>query len=224
MKKLAGLFFLSFALLIAGCDPVVVVPDDGFKDSRDNHVYKFVTIGTQTWMAENLAYLPSVSPSPDGENGGPFYYVYGYEGRSVSKAKGLANYKTYGALYNWEAAKISCPDGWHLPSDAEWKTLTDYLGGEQVAGGKLKETGTTHWESPNVSATNDVSFRALPGGCRNYGSDYIDMGQKGYFQSSGYWDMMSFGINRQLYNSSAVAAWGGSLVTMGLSVRCIKDE
>ncbi|MDD4033536.1 MAG: FISUMP domain-containing protein, partial [Bacteroidales bacterium] len=144
---------------------------DTFTDSRDGKVYKLVTIGSQVWMAENLAYLPSVNYQTDGsENTGhetdPFYYVYGYDGTNVAAAKATDNYTTYGVLYNWKAAQAACPEGWHLPSDAEWTTLTDYLGEGDFSGCKMKEAGITHWES-NSGATNESGFTALPGGYRD---------------------------------------------------------
>ncbi len=108
-------------------------PKNTFTDSRDGNVYKFVKIGTQTWMAENLAYLPSVVGSATGSETTPYYYVYGYDGTSVTAAKATSNYTTYGVLYNWPAAMGGfsssssnpsgvqgvCPAGWHLPSEAE---------------------------------------------------------------------------------------------------------
>src|SRR5574344_2998326 len=164
-----------------------------FIDDRDNKVYKWVKIGDQVWMAENLAYLPRVNRVADGSEdaAGSYYYVYGYNGTNVADAKATANYKTYGVLYNWTAAMNGeassttnpsgiqgvCPAGWHLPSDAEWTELTDYLGGASVAGGKLKETGTTHWDSPNTGATNETGFTALPGGYRT---------NLGFFNNIGY--------------------------------------
>ncbi|NCC87809.1 MAG: hypothetical protein EOM05_08075, partial [Clostridia bacterium] len=150
----------------------------GVTDERDGTHYDAVRIGNQVWMAENLKYLPSVvGPSTESQTTA-YYYVYGYDGTSVIDAKATSNYNTYGVLYNWPAAmagslsstsnpsdvKGVCPAGWHVPSDAEWTELTDYLGGEGVAGGKLKETGTTHWSSPNSDATNETGFTALPGG------------------------------------------------------------
>ena len=112
-----------------------------FVDSRDGNLYKTVTIGEQIWMAENLAYLPSVSLPTSGSSSSPYYYVYDYKGTSYTEAKNTDNYKTYGVLYNWFAAmngaKSStsnpsgvqgvCPAGWHLPSDAEWTQLLTYL-------------------------------------------------------------------------------------------------
>src|SRR5574344_601553 len=165
------------------------------KDARDNQTYRIVTIGSQTWMAENLKYLPSVVGPRTGSKTTPHYYVYGYNGTNVTDAKATANYNTYGVLYNWPAAMNGaassttnpsgiqgvCPAGWHLPSDAEWTELTDYLGGASVAGGKLKETGTTHWNSPNTGATNETGFTALPGGCRNSDGAFYSVGDLGYW-------------------------------------------
>ena len=121
-------------------------PDNGeigdtFTDPRDGNLYRIVQIGDQVWMKENLRYLPQVSPSSEGSRADPHYYVYGYEGTSVSEAKATDNYQNYGVLYNWPAAMDGegsssanpsgvqgvCPAGWHLPSDSEWTQLTDYV-------------------------------------------------------------------------------------------------
>jgi uncharacterized protein (TIGR02145 family) len=126
-----------------------------------------VTIGTQTWKVKNL----------DIDDGQGDIYAYNND---------EANVATYGRFYTWDAAMrvAASIDGWHLPSDAEWTTLTDYLGGESVAGGKLKETGTTHWKSPNEGATNESGFTALPGGYRDlYGSSH-HVGDYGYWWSA----------------------------------------
>ena len=215
-----------------------------FTDTRDGKVYQTVVIGTQEWMAENLAYLPSVM-SP--ETGLPattaHYYVYGYNGTNVTDAKATANYNTYGVLYNWPAAMNGaassttnpsgvqgvCPDGWHLPSDAEWTELTDYLGGESVAGGKLKETGTTHWASPNslvTGATNETGFTALPGGYR-YSYDYGGgtFGSVGYY---GYWWSATGGNpsdawSRYMYYNYSNVYRNNNTKELGISVRCLRD-
>jgi len=145
MKKIVLL--LSMGLLLFSCGPQEN-PDPGivfgsFTDSRDGNEYKTVTIGSQVWMAENLAYLPEVHNSTS--DSGPHYYVYGYDGTEVTEAKAYEHtpgdndeyspggapikvYETYGVLYNWPAAITACPEGWHLPSDAEWKQLEMYLG------------------------------------------------------------------------------------------------
>ncbi len=152
----------------------------GCTDAGANN-YPVVKIGIQTWMAENLAYLPQVSPATGGSDGAPFYYVYDYNGSSTASAKSTPNYKVYGALYNWEAAKVSCPTGWHLPTDAEWTILNSYLG--SAAGSMIKETGTVHWANPNI-ASNSTGFTALPGGNRSYPSSFVDQGVMAYMWSS----------------------------------------
>lgn len=194
-----------------------------FTDPRDGKVYQTVTIGNQVWMAENLAYLPSVVGAGTGSQTTPYYYVYGYNGTDVNAAKATSNYATYGVLYNWSAAVNACPAGWHLPSDAEWTQLTDYLGGQSVAGGKLKETGTTHWSSPNTGATNETGFTALPGGSRSSRRGNFDnIGNGGFWWSAA--------------ENTAESAWGRDIgysyggvsrsygnKGLGFSVRCVRD-
>jgi uncharacterized protein (TIGR02145 family) len=195
-----------------------------FTDPRDGKVYQTVVIGNQEWMAENLAYLPSVNMVADGSEDalGYYYYVYGYDGTNVAEAKATDNYATYGVLYNWTAAMNACPDGWHLPSDAEWTELTDYLGGESVAGGKLKETGTTHWASPNTGATNETGFTALPGGYRNSNGAFLNIGFDGYWWSATESDATNAWGRNMYYNGSDVYR-DGDLKEVGFSVRCLRD-
>jgi uncharacterized protein (TIGR02145 family) len=97
-----------------------------------------------------------------------------------------ANGTTYGKLYNWYTTlgDTLCPKGWHVPSDNEWTILTDYLGGESVAGGKMKSVGTAYWNSPNTGATNESGFTGLPGGYRSNGGQFFDVGGRGYWWSS----------------------------------------
>jgi len=193
-----------------------------FTDSRDGNVYKYVKIGNQIWMAENLKYLPSVVGPSTGSQTTPYYYVYGYDGTSVAAAKATDNYTTYGVLYNWTAACNSCPDGWHLPSDAEWKELTNYLGGTIVAVDKLKETGTTHWNSPNIGATNETGFTALPGGLRYDDGTFYNIGYLGNWWSSTeynsdyafYRSLFYYYLNLYDYNDNK---------KIGFSVRCVRD-
>ena len=116
-----------------------------------------------------------------------------------------------------------CPTGWHLPSDDEWTTLTDYLGGEDVAGGKLKETGTTHWQSPNKGATNESGFTALPGGYRN-----ID-GTFGYIGYAGYWWSSTESIVQATPGTGTFIYYFSDVYRqylnkrVGFSVRCLRD-
>ena len=193
-----------------------------FTDPRDGHVYKTVTIGTQVWMAENLAYLPAVNPSSTGSNINPYYYVYDYEGTDVAVAKQHTNYNTYGVMYNWPAALSACPLGWHLPSEEEWTILTTFLGGYNVAGGKMKETGTTHWNSPNTGATNERGFSALPCGSRFDLGTFDNMGIYGNWWSSSEYDT-NIAWSRVLYNDDIQVARGLSTKGSGFSVRCVRD-
>ncbi|MBN2214743.1 MAG: fibrobacter succinogenes major paralogous domain-containing protein, partial [Bacteroidales bacterium] len=216
----------------------IVVEDAGetFTDSRDGKAYKWVQIGDQVWMAENLAYLPSVSPPTQESRADPYYYVYGYYGYSVSAAQALANYSNYGTLYNWAAAMDGeassnsnpsgvqgvCPSGWHLPSDAEWDELIDHLGGETVAGGKLKETGYDHWQEPNEDATNSSGFSALPGGAKYYYSGFDFLNKFGKYWSATE-ASTSYAWPRMLHYSQADIWREATFKEDGLSVRCVKD-
>ena len=205
-----------------------------FTDPRDGNVYHTVTIGTQIWMVENLRYLPSVTGPGTVSQTVPYYYVYGYTGTVVADAKATSNYTTYGVLYNWTAAMNGaasstanpsgvqgvCPAGWHLPSDAEWLQLTTYLGGESVAGDKLKETGTTHWGSPNGGATNKTGFTALPGGYNTW--LFYSVGILGGWWSateSGEWG--AFYHHMSCYYSDVFRSDHSKDV--GFSVRCVRD-
>jgi uncharacterized protein (TIGR02145 family) len=210
--------------------------NNGFTDPRDNNHYNVVKIGNQIWMVENLKYLPSVVGPETGSQTTPHYYVYGYNGTNVTDAKATANYNTYGVLYNWPAAMNGaassttnpsgvqgvCPDGWHLPSDAEWTELTDYLGGESVAGGKLKETGTTHWASPNTGATNETGFTALPGGYRLSNGPFGNIGSGGYWWSATEGSATNAWARFMFYNYSDVYR-GSYEEEVGFSVRCVRD-
>ena len=139
------------------------------------------------------------------------------------------NNARYGKLYNWYAVspttngnKNLCPTGWHVPSDSEWTVLIDYLGGEFVAGGKMKEVGTTYWNSPNIDATNTSLFTGLPGGFRRPNENYNNIGYNGYWWSSsesstyGAWLRYLSGTNGNAYRDYNVKK-------NGLSVRCLRD-
>jgi uncharacterized protein (TIGR02145 family) len=166
----------------------------------------------------------------------PYYYVYGYNGTTVAEAKATANYTTYGVLYNWSAAMNGaassttnpsgiqgvCPTGWHLPSDAEWTELTDYLGGTTIAGGKLKETGTTHWASPNTGATNETGFTALPGGYRVNNGTFYDFGYNGNWWSATEYNATNAWYRYMIYFDSNVNR-NGNNKELGFSVRCVRD-
>ena len=233
--------------LIDRAENGIILTEGIFIDPRDGYVYPVVSIANQIWMAENLAYLPSVNPSSSGSYVTSLYYVYGYEGTNVDEAKATSNYATYGVLYNWAAAMAGasssnsnpsgvqgvCPCEWHLPSDNEWTQLADYLGGEGIAGGKLKEAGYAHWISPNTDATNESGFTALPGGYFNeYSHTFNDLSSYG-----GWWSSTenlepshpSYSLMRDLfYDRGDVGFENEDLVyghrSNGLSIRCVKDQ
>ena len=196
----------------------------------DGNVYKTITIGTQTWMAENLK-------TTKYRNGDSIHHITDKTEwfnlfNSPTAAYCIYNNtpgisENYGNLYNWYAVSDSrniAPAGWHVPSDSEWTVLTNNLAGNLEAGGELKETGTTHWKSPNNYATNQSGFTALPSGWR--GGDGIFYG----ISEGALWWSSTFHINecaraRSLYYLTSFI-YNDSLAstTNGYSVRCIKDN
>jgi len=172
-----------------------------FTDPRDGQTYNTVEIGSQTWFAENLNYETSNS--------------WWYDNSS-------ANGDVYGRLYTWNAALTACPSGWHLPSDDEWTILSDFLGGESVAGGKMKETGTAHWNSPNTGATNSSGFTGLPGGNRGSSGSFFSLGYDGHWWSSTEYSG-THAWHRSLYYDHDRVYRNTSHKTLGFSVRCLKD-
>ncbi len=140
-------------------------------DNRDYQQYKTTQIGDQCWMAENLRYLPGVSPSAEGSEVYPYYYVYNYQGTDVAGAKEEDNYNNYGVLYNWPAAmqgtttpgvQGACPDNWHVPISDDWTQLTDYIINTTVA----EEDTVARWLKSCRQFSNNYSFECLdpPGG------------------------------------------------------------
>jgi uncharacterized protein (TIGR02145 family) len=191
----------------------------------DGNVYHTITIGTQVWMVENLkttryndgTAIPLVTDSTAwAALTTPGYCWYNDDS---------ATYKsTYGAIYNWYAVNTVklAPTGWHVPTDSEWTVLTTYLGGESVAGGPLKETGTTHWISPNTGATNTTGFSALPGGYRNFNGAFNLIGNYGYWWSSMAFDATTSWL-RIMYSYNANVFRYNLNDADGLSVRCLRN-
>ncbi|MEI6753775.1 MAG: FISUMP domain-containing protein [Paludibacter sp.] len=191
----------------------------------DGNIYTQITIGTQTWMVENLKttrYRDGSSIANVTDNTAWAALTTGAWCESNNNA---ANSIKYGHLYNWYAVSDSrniAPVGWHIPTDAEWTTLTTYLGGESVAGGKLKETGTLNWLSPNTAATNSTGFSALPGGQRsNNGTTYSNFSKYGYFWTATMYN--SYAYSRSMNYASSVVTQLYDYKASGNSVRCIKD-
>lgn len=211
-------------MLVSNCkksddNPTATVTD------VDGNVYHTVTIGSQVWMVENL----KVTHYNDGTDIPLVEYGWDWVGLTTPGYcwfnNDSATYNTRGAMYNWYAVNTGklCPKGWHVPTDAEWTILINYLGGPSVAGGKLREAGTLHWTSPNTGATNESKFTLLPGGYRAY--------QNGTFlylnDNSTLWSSTSItsstAWSRSIsYNSTEVLSVS-NMNTYGISVRCIKD-
>lgn len=173
---------------------------ESFTDTRDGQTYKTIKIGTQTWLAENLNYDV---------------------GNSSCYDNSASNCTAYGRLYDWETATSVCPTGWHLPSDDEWTELINYLGGEALAGGRMKETGTSYWNSPNSDASNSSGFSARPGG-RQLTNGYANINQAGYWWSSTESSSTSAYNRYLIYNGGSVTKTGPDKGT-GQSVCCVKD-
>jgi len=197
------------------------VEGNTFTDPRDGKVYNKVTIGAQTWFAENLNYttgIPNVTSDAAwaqlANNNTDAAWCY-YDNNSDYG-------ETYGVLYTYAAALTACPTGWHLPSNAEWTTLMTYLGGEDIAGGKMKEAGTEHWRSPNTDATNSSGFTGLPGSQRSqFGGFY-------YIEFNGcFWSVSEYNSTQSWawllnYNDGELDSNYGSK-KFGSSVRCLRN-
>ena len=202
-------------------DPTLILID------IDGNSYQTVKSGSQWWMSENLKVthyrngdaIQHIIDNTIWENliTGAYCYYANLEDNAT----------TYGNLYNWHTIEDNrniAPEGWHVPNDSDWQTLIDYLGGAGVAGGKMKEAGTAHWNSPNTGATNESGFTALPGGYRNYsnGGNYENMGSRGYFWSSTEIDIYNARSQFLYYYYSEVLRDGDNK-GFGFSIRCVKD-
>jgi uncharacterized protein (TIGR02145 family) len=211
-------------IMVTGCkktdEPETVTDIDG-------NVYKTVALATQTWLAENLkttkyndgSQIPDVTAKSQWDNLTTDAYCWYNNDAAANKA-------TYGALYNWYAVdtKKLCPAGWHVPSDAEWTTLIEFLDGRDYAGGKMKEKGTTHWSAPNTDASDEYGFKALPAGDRYPGSGYEFWGIGEY---CALWSSTSSTTTTaeflEAYYDSGSTYQTGTNKRFGFSVRCIKN-
>jgi len=189
-----------------------------FTDDRNGKTYAWIKIGTQVWMAENLAWIPSIFGPDEGSDSEPRYYIYGDEGSSQGQTPDT--YGKYGTLYNWPAAVIACPPGWRLPTDAEWSTLTSYV--TYPEGSKMKETGSTYWSAQNTDATNASGFSARGGGQRYYLGGFMRLGTHAYFWTATEKDATS-AWDRSLQDTQNRTLRGNSNKGSGNSVRCIRN-
>ncbi len=179
-------------------------PSTDLYDSRDGQTYNTVVIGDQIWMAENLNYYTS---------SGSWYY----DNDSISHSE------TYGRLYDWESAQNICPLGWHLPDDADWQELIDYLGGNEVAGGKIKEPGYDHWDPPNTDASNTSGFTALPAGKKDFEGDFHHLGYYTRFWSKSQFHT-EWGNTYEVKSNSEEIFTNWIKIETAFSVRCMRDS
>ncbi len=201
-------------------------PNCGTVTDIDGNTYQTVKIGNQWWTVENLEVthyrngdpIPNVTDKPTwiGLSTGA-YCNYNYDEGYVG---------TYGRLYNWYAVNDSrnvAPVGWHVPTDAEWQTLVNFLGDTSIVGGMMKETGTRLWSPPNTGATNESGFSALPAGYRDF---YIgDCHAMRFFAD--FWSSSEYDITCAWYRALANDAGGVDQFCgdkkYGFSIRCVKD-
>ncbi len=192
----------------------------------EGQTYNTVQIGNQCWFRENLNVGTMISGVLEQTNNG-IKEKYCFDNSPI-------NCTTYGGLYQWDEmmqyTTVSgtiglCPTGWHIPTHAELIVITNFLGGETVAGGKMKEEGTLHWDPPNTGATNESGFTALPGGERRENPYFLGLSQQGVFWSStegaqNWWAYIGY-----LYHDNASMLNNlGDYKIWGLSVRCLRDE
>jgi len=195
MQK-AVLLIVVLSCRLAGYSQVT----DSVKDMRDGNIYKIVKIGNQWWMAENLRFKS--------DSGCWWYEEYpGFK-------------KLFGGYYSFEVAKKVCPAGWHLPSDEEWQVLVDTLGGEKVAGGKLKLKSV--WMEPNAGATNETGFSAVPGGFRDLDSTFVMPGYIANYWTSTPTTWRSVYIRAAGHDNPGMGL-GDYKPASGVNVRCIRD-
>ena len=218
--SVVGVFFI----LSGGCKKKA---EDITVTDIDGNIYHTVTIGSQVWMAENLRTvryrngdsIPKVPDSSEWMNLKIGAYCINITKGNVPEA--------YGFLYNWytvnDTRKIA-PSGWHVPSHEEWTAMVSYLGGEEVAGGKVKESGTTHWNAPNTGATNESGFNALPAGGRGEIGLFMEDGHEAVWWSGssesgtiGAWCTFTTNYSSYLRSNASARKYEG------LSIRCIKD-
>jgi uncharacterized protein (TIGR02145 family) len=198
--------------------------NEGIVKDASGNSYKTIKIGDQVWMVENLKteryangnLIPNIKGNSEWSNLNTGAWC-NYDNSKLNEA-------IYGKLYNWYAvadARNICPDSWHVPSEAEWTILADYLGGTDVNGAKMKTAGSKYWESPNKNATNESGFSSLPGGYRS-NSNWTFFNDIGYY--SYWWSSSESSPANALYRILGYSLqMASSNKQFGYSVRCIKD-
>ncbi len=198
----------------------------------DGNVYNTVLIGDQCWMKANLKtskYRNGTNIAYPGSNNSSWANnttgAYAWYNNEISWKD------SYGALYNWYAVNSAnglCPTGWHVPTDAEFTAMTNHLGGQSSAGGKLKSTRTVpdphpRWASPNTGATNESNWTGFPGGARGTTGSFVDLSSYGLWWSSTQYAATEAWFREMYYLSSSVGRHADGAKRYGFSVRCLKD-
>jgi len=214
MKARAYIFMLAFiTLIVNGCEK----EEDNVMVDQNGNTYKTVKIGTQTWMAEDLK-------ATSYRDGSPIPYIGSNEDWISTTSGGYCFNEFNSVLYNWYAVddiKKLAPLGWHIPSEEEWDILINYLGGSQIAGGKMKATRT--WKAPNTGATNESGFTALPNNGRysyNGSITYVSGAVCQFWSST---RSEPYAWYYYLYWDTAGCYIWYSNKKSGMSVRCVKD-
>lgn len=228
INKRLFITLISFILLLSlnySCKNSENNNSGSYVEDVDKIRYKTIKIGSQIWMSENLKVtrfsngdpIPLVTENIDWEEANSGSYCY-YQ-------NDIKYDDIYGKLYNWRAVNDPrglCPDGWHIPTDGEWQLLSDYLGGNEIAGNKMKEVGSKNWEYPNNGASNVSGFTALPAGGRDeFGEFIID-------KYGGHWWSITEDGDIDIWVRSIYFGYGSILrdsyhKNCGFSVRCIKN-
>jgi uncharacterized protein (TIGR02145 family) len=232
-----NVFLVIMVVLIVGCskDSSEAPPiDSEIVTDLDGNVYETLVIGNQTWFKENLNVSQYQDGTPIPEVTNPAQWATLTTGAWCYYENKTRNKEVYGKLYNWYAVagiydvaslnnlslrKKLAPTGYSIPTDAEWTTLTSFIGSE--AGGKMKETDTSNWTSPNSEATNSSGFTALPGGICISNGDFHFIGYYGYWWSATSADAAT-AWNRSLGYNSSIACRSYDDKNYGFAVRCIK--
>lgn len=211
-------FLIYFVLFVASFTTTAQTSGTGVTDVEGN-AYKTVILGKQEWMMDNLKVTKY-------RNGNPIPHIQDSTVWNAWNNGAYVFYKNdtkHGVLYNWMAVMDQrgiCPTGWHVPVSSEWDSLAKFLGGEEVAGGKMK--ARLHWETPNAAATNESSFHALPKGMYGVNGSFNNIGKNAYWWSASENDKVSAWGREIGFNESGLYAGHGDKHD-GLSVRCLKD-
>jgi uncharacterized protein (TIGR02145 family) len=201
----------------------------------DGNTYNTVQIGTQCWMRDNLkvtkhrdgSIIPLDGSGGTSGNGTGQTWSSRATGARTVYGHSATNLSTYGYLYNWYAVsdtKGLCPSGWNVPSESDWNTLSNFLGDEIFAGGKMKESGTTNWVSPNINANNESGFSAIPSGFRKFEGEFSNLGSFSIWWSSTIFDEGDEVWALSVKNDNSTLSWSDlETFELGASIRCIKD-